>query len=77
MVLAALLRHVQGLTDKPILIGTWADAEWAIGFYVRNGFTVVSESEKDTLLRRFWSIPARQVEISGVLADSRWMRQNT
>src|SRR5947207_1025912 len=23
-----LLRHVQGLTDKPILIGTWADASW-------------------------------------------------
>jgi GNAT superfamily N-acetyltransferase len=69
----ALLRHVQGLTGKPILIGTWADATWAIEFYRRNGFTVVPKSDKDSLLRRYWSIPARQVETSVVLADERWM----
>jgi N-acetylglutamate synthase-like GNAT family acetyltransferase len=67
-----LLRHVQGLTDKPILIGTWATASWAIDFYRRNGFTVVSKANKDLLLRRYWSIPARQVETSVVLADEKW-----
>jgi N-acetylglutamate synthase-like GNAT family acetyltransferase len=68
----ALLHHVQDLTDKPILIGTWAAASWAIEFYKRNGFTVVPSAEKDHLLRTYWSIPARQVETSVVLADGRW-----
>jgi N-acetylglutamate synthase-like GNAT family acetyltransferase len=69
----SLLRHVQGLTGKPVLIGTWADASWAIEFYRKNGFTVVPGTHKDSLLRRYWSIPARQVETSVVLADQRWM----
>src|SRR2546428_5610135 len=68
-----LLRHVEGLVDKPILIGTWASASWAIQFYQRNGFTVVPDSDKDRLLRTYWSIPARQIETSVVLADGRWM----
>ena len=68
-----LLRHLQGLSEKPFLIGTWADASWAVDFYVRNGFTVVSKKEKDRLLRTYWSIPARQVDTSVVLADRRWM----
>lgn len=68
-----LLRHVEGLTDKPILIGTWAAASWAIDFYRRNGFTVVTKDDKDRLLRTYWSIPARQVETSVVLADGRWV----
>jgi N-acetylglutamate synthase-like GNAT family acetyltransferase len=70
-----LLRHVQGLTKKPVLIGTWASASWAIDFYERNGFKVVSESDKDYLLRRYWSIPVRQIETSVVLADERWLMQ--
>jgi GNAT superfamily N-acetyltransferase len=69
----SLLRHVRTLTNKPILIGTWADASWAIEFYRRNGFTVVSKTYKDSLLRRYWSIPKRQIETSVVLADRRWM----
>jgi len=69
----SLLRHVQGLTGKPVLIGTWADASWAIEFYRRNGFTVVPSTYKESLLRRYWSIPARQVETSVVLADGRWV----
>jgi N-acetylglutamate synthase-like GNAT family acetyltransferase len=69
----SLLRHVQSLTGKPVLIGTWADASWAIEFYRRNGFTVVPSTYKDSLLLRYWSIPARQVETSVVLADGRWM----
>ena len=70
---AALLKHVQSLTGQPMLIGTWRDATWAIAFYQRNGFTLLSDAAKEILLRRFWSIPARQVETSVVLADRRWM----
>jgi GNAT superfamily N-acetyltransferase len=68
-----LLRHVESLAGKPILIGTWAAASWAIEFYRRNGFTLVSDSDKDRLLRTYWSIPARQIETSVVLADRRWV----
>jgi len=68
-----LLRQVQGLTHQPILIGTWAAASWAIEFYQRNGFTVVPNRDKDRLLQTYWSIPARQIETSVVLADGRWM----
>jgi N-acetylglutamate synthase-like GNAT family acetyltransferase len=69
-----LLKHVQGLTSKPILIGTWADASWAIGFYERNGFEVLTKPDIERLLRRYWSIPDRQVETSVVLADQRWLK---
>ena len=68
-----LLRHFQGLAKKPVLIGTWAAATWAIDFYRRNGFTVTTEKQKNRLLQTYWSIPARQVETSVVLADERWM----
>jgi N-acetylglutamate synthase-like GNAT family acetyltransferase len=68
-----LLRHAENLVDKPLLIGTWAAASWAIGFYQRNGFTVVASADKDRLLRTYWSIPARQIETSVVLANGRWM----
>jgi hypothetical protein len=67
-----LLRHVEGLVDKPVLIGTWADATWAIDFYRRNGYSVVPHADKERLLRTYWSIPARQVETSVVLADRCW-----
>jgi GNAT superfamily N-acetyltransferase len=67
-----LLHHVAGLMNKPVLVGTWADATWAIAFYQRNGFTFVPDMDKDPLLRRYWSIPERQIETSVVLADARW-----
>jgi N-acetylglutamate synthase-like GNAT family acetyltransferase len=70
---SSLLKHVRALTSKPVLIGTWAAASWAIDFYRRNGFRTVTEKEKDSLLRTYWSIPARQVETSVVLADERWV----
>ena len=69
-----LLRHVEHLAKKPILIGTWANASWAIEFYRRNGFTLVPGSQKDHLLRTYWSIPERQIETSVVLADRQWMQ---
>jgi N-acetylglutamate synthase-like GNAT family acetyltransferase len=68
-----MLHHVEKLTDKPILIGTWASASWAVGFYQRNGFTLLPSSESSRLLKTYWSIPARQIETSVVLADDRWM----
>jgi N-acetylglutamate synthase-like GNAT family acetyltransferase len=70
-----LLRHVERLTAKPILIGTWAAAAWAIEFYRRNGFTLVADGDKDRLLGTYWSIPPRQIETSVVLASSRWHTQ--
>lgn len=70
-----LLRHVEGLVDKPILIGTWASASWAIEFYRRNGFTLLSTRQKDQLLQTYWSISPRQIETSVVLADQRWVER--
>jgi hypothetical protein len=55
-----------------VLVGTWAAAGWAIAFYERYGFAVVPHDDKERLLRTYWSIPARQVETSVVLADARW-----
>ncbi len=67
-----LLRELLRNLEKPVLIGTWKAASWAIRFYLGNGFTRVSEQEKEVLLRKYWSIPERQVETSVVLADGRY-----
>lgn len=64
-----LLSYLRELTKRPILIGTWADAVWAIRFYEKHGFKSVSREEKERLLRKYWSIPERQVETSVVLAE--------
>jgi GNAT superfamily N-acetyltransferase len=68
-----LLNHLCGLTTRPMLVGTWSDAVWAIRFYQKHGFAVTSPQEKTQLLRRYWDIPERQVETSVVLADRKWM----
>ena len=68
-----LLVNLCGQTERPTLIGTWASAVWAIRFYEKNGFETVSEQEKNRLLKKYWSIPARQIEISVVLADPKWL----
>jgi hypothetical protein len=64
------------LATAPVLIGTWADAVWAIRFYEKHGFRAVSQETKEILLRRYWSIPERQVETSVVLADAKWWERN-
>jgi N-acetylglutamate synthase-like GNAT family acetyltransferase len=64
-----LLKHLEPMSDKPILIGTWAAANWAVQFYQKNGYSLVSIEEKNRLLRQYWSIPERQVETSVVLAN--------
>jgi N-acetylglutamate synthase-like GNAT family acetyltransferase len=68
-----LLKHLESTGDKPILVGTWADAGWAIGFYQKNGYRLVTEAEKNRLLRKYWIIPDRQVETSVVLANGKWV----
>jgi GNAT superfamily N-acetyltransferase len=62
-----LLRTLVRQGNGPLLVGTWADAKWAIRFYERHGFRLVSAEDKDRLLRRYWRIPARQQETSVVL----------
>jgi GNAT superfamily N-acetyltransferase len=66
---SALLAHLRGLSDRRALVGTWAAADWAVRFYERHGFARVSPARKDELLRRYWKIPARQIETSVVLAN--------
>jgi N-acetylglutamate synthase-like GNAT family acetyltransferase len=68
----ALLQHLLAQSARPMLVGTWAAATWAIRFYENHGFTLTATDEKARLLRRYWSIPDRQIETSVVLADARW-----
>lgn len=67
-----LLAHLASISTKPVLIGTWADATWAIKFYQKHGFRLLSKPETETLLRKYWIIPDRQIEISVVLANPEW-----
>jgi GNAT superfamily N-acetyltransferase len=64
----ALLAQLRQLTSRRILIGTWADADWAISFYRRNGFELVTPEQKTLLLKTYWNIPERQIDTSVVLA---------
>ncbi|HYI18339.1 MAG TPA: GNAT family N-acetyltransferase [Solirubrobacteraceae bacterium] len=66
----ALLSHLEGRSTRPMLIGTWAAAEWAIRFYRRHGFEPVSVERKTELLKTYWTIPERQIETSVVLAKT-------
>jgi GNAT superfamily N-acetyltransferase len=65
---SALIAHLRAQTRRPMLVGTWAAATWAIRFYERQGFQLVAENLKPRLLRAYWRIPARQIETSVVLA---------
>jgi GNAT superfamily N-acetyltransferase len=67
---SALIEHLQKVATRPMLVGTWADATWAIRFYERHGFGLVSAAQKDRLLREYWSIPERQIETSVVLSSA-------
>ena len=69
---SALLMRQCVCLDCPVLVGTWADAKWAIVFYQRHGFKLVPMSEKSTLLKKYWTISDRQIETSVVLADAKW-----
>lgn len=67
-----LLRHLEKMTTKPVLIGTWLAATWAIRFYEKNGYCVLSRRRTNGLLRQYWRIPGRQIETSIVLASRKW-----
>jgi sulfopyruvate decarboxylase TPP-binding subunit len=71
-----LLAQLRELAQGPVLIGTWADAAWAIHFYEKHGFQMVSPQEKNRLLQRYWKISERQSETSVVLADVTWGELN-
>jgi GNAT superfamily N-acetyltransferase len=63
-----LLKHLINLAStKTVLVGTWQAASWAVKFYEKNNFQLVSATEKDNLLQKYWNIPKRQVETSVVL----------
>jgi len=66
---SSLLEHLMGVSNQRMLVGTWAAAEWAIGFYRRHGFEMVTPEQKTALLRSYWTIPDRQIETSVVLAN--------
>ena len=70
---ASLLAYLLEDTPNPVLVGTWAAAWWAIRFYEKHGFRLVTQEEKDRLLRTYWTISPRQVETSVVLADPKWL----
>ena len=65
----ALLKHLRHLSSQPMLVGTWAKADWAIRFYCQHGFELVSTERKTSLLATHWNIPDRQIETSVVLAN--------
>jgi N-acetylglutamate synthase-like GNAT family acetyltransferase len=67
-----LLHHLLSRSSTPVLIGTWADAQWAIDFYLKHGFHLLPTEEKNSLLRKYWTIPERQIETSVVLASPDW-----
>ncbi|HWA39412.1 MAG TPA: GNAT family N-acetyltransferase [Burkholderiales bacterium] len=66
---AKLLGHLEKTSEKPILIGTWAAATWAVRFYEKHGYRVLSREDTVRLLKKYWRIPERQVETSVVLAS--------
>lgn len=67
-----LLTFLREHTERPTLVGTWADAVWAVRFYERHGFRLVAFEEKNPLLKKYWGVPERQMETSVVLGDRRW-----
>jgi N-acetylglutamate synthase-like GNAT family acetyltransferase len=71
-----LLRHLLAGADHPVLIGTWSLAHWAVRFYKKHGFAMIRGSRKDALLKKYWSLSARKIENSVVLADPNWIGAN-
>lgn len=67
----ALLEHLRGRTDRPMLVGTWKAATWAVRFYEKRGFMLTDDQRKEQLLRTYWTIPDRQIEESVVLVGDR------
>jgi GNAT superfamily N-acetyltransferase len=70
-----LLKHLLSLVHtSKVYVGTWEAAGWAVKFYEKHGFQLVSEEEKNKLLKKYWSIPERQIETSVVLELKRQLQ---
>ena len=65
---SAMMAALRERSTRQVLVGTWAAATWAVEFYERHGFRLVPESAKELLLRTYWTISPRQIEVSVVLA---------
>ena len=74
---SSLLKHLVAMCRTPVLVGTWADAEWAIQFYQKHGFQLLSNMETSILLEKYWVIPAHQAKMSVVLASQDWQNPYT
>ena len=70
-----LLTDLRAKATRPLLVGTWAAADWAIEFYRQHGFETVPRDQVPPLLRRYWSVPERQIATSVVLAEKGWLNQ--
>jgi N-acetylglutamate synthase-like GNAT family acetyltransferase len=70
-----LLNDLRSKATRPLLVGTWAAADWAIKFYRQHGFEMVPRDQVPLLLRRYWSVPERQIETSVVLAEKPWLNR--
>jgi GNAT superfamily N-acetyltransferase len=66
---ATLVTHLRNLSKRPMLVGTWSAADWAIRFYERQGFELVAQARAGELLASYWNIPQRQIDTSVVLAN--------
>ena len=65
---SALLEYLlNNYQNSRLLVGTWRDAKWAIRFYEKFGFIIHAKEESDSLLEKYWNIPANQIENSVVL----------
>ncbi len=69
-----LLSYLMELTTEPVLVATWSNAMWAIRFYEKHGFRLVSPEEGYLLQRKYWSTPEIKIKASVVLADERWFK---
>jgi len=72
-----LIEYLKRLTDRPLLVGTWRAAVWAVRFYEKHGFMLLGEDEHAEVLNRYWKTSPRQVETSVVLADEKWFGLQT
>jgi N-acetylglutamate synthase-like GNAT family acetyltransferase len=68
-----LLNELRSQATRPLLVGTWATADWAIEFYRQHGFELIPRDQVPRVLRRYWSVPDRQIETSVVLAEKAWV----
>ena len=65
---SSLLEYLLKKNQKSrLLVGTWRKAVWAIRFYKKFGFIIHSKDQSTILLKKYWKIPAKQIDNSVVL----------